>query len=271
MRCALDVSRDNAPQGTPGHWRVPVSTLASALFVVSCVGSGQGIDSRSLTLASGGESSPRTAETVTRDEAPHPPTTRPLTATEEEGSAVDRVSALGTSAGGRGVSLRPRNNVDADDLLDHWGHRRIGILSAPLTESPAPGEDVAELKALLEAARGAETGPVAPDLRDDDTVAVLGHRRGVTYGRWSGGPADTLSIDFDYRGATSDVRYNRPFKAALERAGKAWSRRIADTWAAWERAAGESKARLIGDDGADGKEILVGAGGERPAPASSST
>ena len=110
--------------------------------------------------------------------------------------------------------------------------------------------------------RQADTGSVAPDLRDDDSITVLGHRRGVTYGRWSGGPADTLSIDFDYQGATSQVRYNRPFKAALERAGKAWSRRIDDTWAEWERSQGEYKARLIGDHGSDGREIRVGPGGE---------
>ena len=164
--------------------------------------------------------------------------------------------------GGRRVSLRPKDNVDADDLLDHWGHRRAGLLSGLLSNASEPNEDVDTFKALLEAVRQADTGSVAPDLRDDDTITVLGHRRGVTYGRWSGGPADTLSIDFDYQGATSEVRYNRPFKAALERAGKAWSGRIDDTWAEWERSQGDYKARLIDDHGSDGREIRVGPGGE---------
>lgn len=90
----------------------------------------------------------------------------------------------------------------------------------------------------------------------------MGHRRGVTYGRWSGGPADTLSIEFDYRNATTAMRNDRAFKAALERAGKAWSRRIDDTWQEWEREAGESKGRLIGNYGTAGKEIRVGPEGE---------
>ena len=181
------------------------------------------------------------------------------------GSAAARVSMSGTPPGGRRVSLRPRNNVDADDLLDHWGHRHSGLVSARLSQVPEPGDDAADLRALLEAARKKGSVPVAPDLRDEDTVTVLGQRRGVAYGRWSGGPADTLAIEFDLRHATSEMRNDRSFEAALERAGKAWSQRIEDTWEEWERAAGESKGRLIGDYGAQGREILVGPGGETSA------
>ena len=50
--------------------------------------------------------------------------------------------------------------------------------------------------------------------------------------------------------------------AALERAGKAWSQRIDDTWEEWERQAGEFKGTLIGSFGIDGREIRVGPKGE---------
>ena len=89
-----------------------------------------------------------------------------------------------------------------------------------------------------------------------------GRRRGVSYGRWTGGPADTLSIEFDLEHATREMRGDGSFRAALERAGKVWSRRIDDTWTAWERGYGEVKARLIGDYGTDGREIRVGPDGE---------
>ena len=143
------------------------------------------------------------------------------------------------------TSLRARGlNVDADDLLDHWGHRHSGLVSARLSQASELDGDTADFQNLLEAARMAGTETPAPDLRDDNSIEVLGHRHGVTYGRWSGGPADTLSIEFDLQHAASEMRHDRSFSAALERAGKAWSRRIDDTWEEWERRAGESKGRL---------------------------
>ena len=91
---------------------------------------------------------------------------------------------------------------------------------------------------------------------------MLGRRHGVTYGRWSGGPADTLSIEFDFQDGTAALKIDRSFVAALERAGKAWSQRIDDTWGEWERQAGESKGPLIGNFGIDGRVIRVGPRGE---------
>ena len=102
----------------------------------------------------------------------------------------------------------------------------------------------------------------AKGLRDGDTLAVLGERGNVTYGRWSGGPADTLSIEFDVQHATRELQDDRLFRAALERAGKTWSRRIADTWQEWEREAGEWKGQLIGDQGRGWRELFVGPEGE---------
>lgn len=102
----------------------------------------------------------------------------------------------------------------------------------------------------------------ASGLEEEDTVTVLGQRRGLTYGRWTGGPADTLSIGFDLEHATKERREDRTLRAVLDRAGKVWSRRIDDTWEAWQRRNGESKGWLIGDYGANSREIRVDAEGE---------
>ena len=57
------------------------------------------------------------------------------------------------------------------------------------------------------------------------------------------------------------MRGDPAFRAMLERAGKAWSRRIDDTWTPWERRAGEHKGWLI--NGVDPDiEVRVGEGGE---------
>ena len=52
------------------------------------------------------------------------------------------------------------------------------------------------------------------------TSKSLGERNGITYGRWTGGPAGTLNIEFDWRFApTLDAER----RARMERAGKSWS------------------------------------------------
>ena len=275
------------PVAVPARgWTLALAIGASALVLASCVGSGQPTGERSLTLtpteASEASSAPETqrAEPVAQNGAMHPPTADltagiPDTGTppsdppgdpaSEPGApvpAADTVPTHSTPRGGRHVSLRPMDNVSADDLLDHWGHRPSALLSGLLSQVEDPGEDVARFEDLLEAARGVGSETFVPGLQDGDTVTVLGHRRGVTYGRWSGGPADTLSIDFDLEHATEEMQEDASLRATLERAGKVWSRRIDDTWQEWERRAGETKGRLIGDYGADGKEIRVGPEGE---------
>ena len=53
------------------------------------------------------------------------------------------------------------------------------------------------------------------------------------------------------------------FRAMLERVGKAWSHRIADTWTTWERPAGDLKGWLSrGDPSAPRTEVRVGSEGE---------
>ena len=282
-RTAPGPYRLQAPiHGISGHWWLAAAVLASALLLASCVGSGQQAGERKLSLTSteagetpsppetqtagpaaqNGETYPSLADPAggLSDSGSHPP--GPADALADSLSAADPVPAHATPRGGRHVSLRPIDNVHADDLLDHWGHRPGAVLSGLLAQVQDPGGDVARFEDLLEAARGVGSGPPVPGLRDGDTVTVLGQRREVTYGRWSGGPADTLSISFDLEHATRELRDDASFRASLERAGKVWSRRIDDTWQEWERRAGESKGRLIGNYGADGREVRVRAGGE---------
>ena len=190
----------------------------------------------------------------------------------------------------------PRDNPDAADLLDHWGHRRGQKILDGLFLTDADAEaDAADLHALRTAAQAGdedldapdlvvgdavlidsdavpiagtgETGSealVAPNLFDGDEVRILGARRGITYGRWTGGPADTLSIEFDLSHAGPAMRDDPMFRAMLDRSGKVWSRRIADTWSTWKRRAGTFKGWHAGTDAriqirvAEGGEISTG-------------
>ena len=108
----------------------------------------------------------------------------------------------GTQPRDFGLSEQPRANPMAADLLDHWGHRRVqGIVEGLSLATAEQAADAADLEGLITAAHTAGTMTVVPDLQDDDDVRILGSRHGITYGRWTGGPADTLSIEFDLSGA----------------------------------------------------------------------
>ena len=147
-------------------------------------------------------------------------------AVSTDASAV-QTAAGGEVEGGRRVFLRPIDNVEAGDLLDHWGHRRIGLLSEVLLEVPVEsGDGVSDLRGLLEAARKAGPSSLVPRLKEEDAVTVLGRSRGLTWGRWTGGPADTLSIGFDLEHLSKERREDSSLRAVLDRAGKVWSRRI---------------------------------------------
>ena len=172
---------------------------------------------------------------------------------EDEPAAAPSTSTV--SAGGRPAG-HSRENATAADLLDHWGHRRVqGIVEALSLRSPAPEADAADLRALHATASATSNLAVGAEIR------VLGTRRGVTWGRWTEGPADTLSITFDLSAAGPVMQRYPGFRAMVERAGKAWSHRIADTWAAWRRPGGVFKGWLI--DGPDSHTPAhVDAGGE---------
>ena len=188
------------------------------------------------------------------------------------GSGVDSVDetsfsvVLGTTPGGERLALRPRNNPTAADLLDHWGHRRVqGVVTGLGLNTPMSDADATDLTTLQELAQESDEAVVAPDLRDDDKVQVLGARQGVTYGRWVGGPADTLSIEFELSISDRTLR-ERPdirtiLEPMLERAGKAWSYGIVDTWTTWALEEGDFKFWLI--NGTDlSTPVYVGEGGE---------
>ena len=180
----------------------------------------------------------------------------------DEQSMSDPSVAAATVPGGMRVAERPHNNPTAADLLDHWGHRSVQSIVERLSLStPASEAEDADLRALREAAQSPDEAPLVPDLQDGDEVRILGARRGVTYGRWTGGPADKLSIRFDLSGVGPAIRDYPAFPAILERAGKAWSNRIADTWTTWERRAGDLKGYFINGSSPD-TPAYVRPGGE---------
>ena len=180
----------------------------------------------------------------------------------DDSSNSDADMTAATEPGGTRLANGPRNNPAAADLLDHWGHRRFqGILEGLFLRKSSSESEAADLRALRATAQSPDQPEFVPDLRDEDEIRILGARRGVTYGRWTGGPADTLSIRFDLSGAGAAIREYPGFPAILERTGKAWSNRIADTWTRWERREGDQKGYLINGNN-PATPVYVGAGGE---------
>lgn len=161
------------------------------------------------------------------------------------------------------ASLRPKFNLYAGDLLDHWGYRSSGAIAARLSDWIALDSNLSDFRALIESAPRDLADAIAIPVELDSNFAGLGEHRGINYGRWSAGASDTLSIEFDLEHASEEMKKDNAFRAALERAGKVWSQRIVDTWQSWERQPGEYKGMTIGDDhGRDGTRIVVGPGGE---------
>lgn len=201
-------------------------------------------------------------ERSTRRSGPSADSTGSDVSPEPKGpTSSENVILTGMSPASRRLAERPRNNPEAADLLDHWGHRRSDKHAEGLDLSNSTlANTVAALRALRTAAQGNSEG-LTPDLHGSDEVQILGARRGVTYGRWGAGSADTLSIEFDLSRVAPEIRDDPEFQAAFERAGKAWSRRIADTWSTWERSAGDLKGWTV-LAGGQSNEVRVGEDGE---------
>ncbi len=123
-----------------------------------------------------------------------------------------------------------RDNPTAEDLLDHWNEPEP--LRAALGLSAVAAEDIAGRKRtladLIKAAEGnsAETGTRLRNVAPED-IEIIGERDGITYGRWRGGPAGTMNIEFDWRFGEN---FNAETRARMERAGKSWSWRMLDDY-----------------------------------------
>lgn len=123
-------------------------------------------------------------------------------------------------------------NPTAADLMDHWGRGEnlAERLELDPMDADASGRRRAVIRTLIERAQDEESG-AGTLLRnvEDEHIHVLGQRDGITYARWTAGPADTLNIEFDWRFAEAADDRTR---AMMERAGKAWSHRIRDDFPA---------------------------------------
>ena len=121
-----------------------------------------------------------------------------------------------------------RDNPTAQDLLDHWNEPeqlRAALGLSPV--DPARVQDLGdELSKLIGMAGGdpAGTGTMLRNVRPED-VEIIGERGGITYGRWTGGPAGRFNIEFDWRFAPN---FDQATRAGMERAGKLWSWRLED-------------------------------------------
>ena len=89
-------------------------------------------------------------------------------------------------------------------------------------------------------------------------IEIIGERDGITYGRWRGGPAGTLNIEFDWRFGRN---FDPETRARMERAGKSWSWRMVDDYGTYELKQGREIAGglrvLDGDVVADDIVIFV--------------
>ena len=160
-----------------------------------------------------------------------------------------------------GLSPPPLDNPDAADLLDEWGHRAFArILGHRPLADPLADSDTEGLSAIFDAARSPDGSSPVPDLQEGDEIAVLGSRRGITYGRWIAGAADTLSMSFDLSNAGPEILWREGFLPLLERSGKIWTNRIDDTWEPWQLEPGHVKVRIPTQDGPE-TPIPVGPGG----------
>ena len=110
-----------------------------------------------------------------------------------------------------------RDNPWAEDLLDHWNDP--AQLRQALSLSAVNEADVANrtgaVKTLLESAGEglAETGRKLRNVRPEE-LEIIGERDGITYGRWRGGPAGTMNLEFDWRFAQN---FDTATRARMER------------------------------------------------------
>lgn len=145
-------------------------------------------------------------------------------------------TALLVSAAGPGPSFSEaapvgayeRDNPLAEDLLDHWNEpkaleKALGLMWLDEADEGDRRDAAADLFSRV-GNDPAETRIKLRNVRPED-MEIIGKRGEVTYGRWKGGPAGTLNIEFDWRFAQD---FDAEARARMERAGKSWSWRILD-------------------------------------------
>ena len=150
-------------------------------------------------------------------------------------SAIAAIVAVITGCGGGSSGVRPesyptpvvgagagveRANPYAHDLGEHW--RAPQTLTRSLGATDPAGGTVGLSTALDAAGERTSRASSMRSINASD-MTPIGSRDGITVGRWTSGPADTLDIDFYYNPNASLSAADR---ARIERAGKAWSRHI---------------------------------------------
>ena len=124
------------------------------------------------------------------------------------------------------TSTHARANVAAIDPRDGWADPAPLTAALGLAPVADPATRAAAIAALHRATATADIGSRALiDRVAPGDVEILGERGGAVYAQWKAGPAGTLDIEFDWRFAPNVDAQSR---ALMERAGKAWSRRLAD-------------------------------------------
>ncbi len=132
----------------------------------------------------------------------------------------------GSTGGPASPGTYARANPTAEDPRDRWNDPRG--LRAALGLSPVtdPASQAAAINALHRTTGNRTIGTrTLLDRVESEGIEVLGERDGIVYGQWKGGPAGTINIEFDWRFAPNVDAQSR---ALMERAGKAWSRRLTD-------------------------------------------
>lgn len=121
-----------------------------------------------------------------------------------------------------------RDNPTAEDLLDHWNEpeRLRTALGLSDVDPTNEADRTRRISGLVNMAGGdpTRTRTKLRNVRPED-IEIIGERDGITYGRWTGGPAGTLNIELDWRFAPG---VDSATRARMERAAKSWSRRLLD-------------------------------------------
>ena len=216
--CVVRVSAD----GTATYDRAGGVPTVTAAYAAWALPMGHGLMEGQITIAAG--SSQEHGNVVVRCPA-------------GGGACMLRVSAAGTAEYDRTGGIPTfmfahptyeRDNPTAEDLLDHWNQPES--LRTALGLSTVNAADIVDrrrnLADLINRVGGdpAETGMRFRNVRPED-IEIVGERDGITYGRWTDGPAGTLNIQFDWRFTPN---LDEETRAMFERAGKSWSWRLAD-------------------------------------------